>query len=203
MPASWVRRAFGGVGVTQYPPGPHLAAVQEHHAGAALLCLDVSASMSGSPLEAARRGAMTFLAEAREAHYRVGLVLWNHGIVSATPVGAPVEETAATLRRAIASGGTELADTLRHAIDVLAPLSGDRVVCVFGDGDVGDARTCARLVGEARGHGIRFVVRGLGEPATRALSSVLTPEDQVADQIVEDTSRITSGIASMARHLRR
>lgn len=203
MPASWVRRSYEGVGVTQYPPGPHLDAVQEQVQGAALLCIDVSGSMTGDPLDAARRGARQFLAEAREAHYRVGLVLWHHGIDTTVPLGSRPAQGAAALAKAKARGGTNLVDTLRYAISVLVPLAGDRVVCVFGDGDVGDAKTCAELVREARSHGIRFVVRGLGEDSSALLAEVLTPGEAQADQTVRDAGQIERGIASMVRHLRR
>jgi Mg-chelatase subunit ChlD len=199
---SWVRKTFDGAGLTQYPPGPHLDAVAAHYSGTALLCIDVSLSMEGRPLTEARRGGRAFLDEARAAGYRVGLVLWNARVVSAVDPPASRVLTAAALHGARAGGGTDLQDTLRYAIATLTPLPGDRVVCVFGDGDVGNWSAVSALAAQARAHGIRIVVRGLGEQATSSLSSALTPDERGADQLVSDVGRLSDGIASMARGLR-
>ena len=48
MVSDWIRRSFDAVGVTQYKPGKHLAALQEPHLGKVILCIDVSSSMSGT-----------------------------------------------------------------------------------------------------------------------------------------------------------
>ena len=42
-----------------------------------MLCIDVSGSMDGKPILEAVRGAKTFVAEAVEARYKVGVMLWN------------------------------------------------------------------------------------------------------------------------------
>lgn len=200
---SWVRKNFDGVGLTQYPPGPHLDAVAAHYSGAALLCLDVSGSMFGRPLSEATRGSREFIAEAHQADYEVGLVLWHHGIEAVEDIGASARSLDRALRRAEAAGGNDFRPTLHHALRVLGERTGDRVVCVFGDGDLGrHDLECTDLVARARALGIRFVVRGLGEQATRALSSVLTPYEGSGTQIISDVGGLSDGIASMARGLR-
>ncbi|ANZ41307.1 hypothetical protein BBK82_40440 [Lentzea guizhouensis] len=75
--STWVRKNFDGIGVTQSPPGPHLAALQSRYGGTVLLCIDVSGSMSGKRLRQAVDGGVAFLDEAANAHYRCGLVLWS------------------------------------------------------------------------------------------------------------------------------
>lgn len=200
--SDWVRKDFRGVGITQYPPGPHLAAIAAYYSGSVLLCIDVSSSMAGVPLAEATRGGADFLAEARAADYEVGLVLWNTGVAAAVPIGADEQQLRTTLRTASSHGGTDLRATLGYAISALAPRSGDRVVCVFGDGDVGEVAGVSALVREARSHGIRFVVRGLGANATDRLSSLLTPEEDRTTQVVADVAGLARGIASMARSLR-
>lgn len=201
--ASWVRRDFGAAGVTQYPPGPHLGAVSEHFAGAALLCIDVSGSMSGRPLHEAVAGGLDFLDEAERAGYRCGLVLWHHGVDLHVPVSSPPATVRAELRGAVSSGGNDLCPTLDVAIRELGDLPGDRVVCVFGDGDVGPVEPVARLAARARGLGIRFVVRGLGDRATAGLSRTLVPdEESTPARTVTDVAGLRAGIASMASSLR-
>lgn len=204
MPASWVRRTYDAVGVTQSPPGPHLEVLQGLLQGSALLCLDVSGSMAGRRLRAAVRGAEEFLAEARDAGYRVGLVLWHHDVATWVPPGAGAAPMSDALRRAVADGGTDLEPTLELAVRTLGPVPGDRVVCVVGDGDVGDARACARRAEEARALGIRFVVRGLGRSSAAALAAALTPgDDPDGAPLVHDVDGLSRGIASMARSLGR
>lgn len=203
MVASWVRRNFGGVGVTQYRPGQYLAAVQDHLRGRALLCIDVSGSMRGR-LSLAVQGALDFLDEAREAHYATGLVLWDNRVKVHLPTTATDGAVRAALRGATTGGGTDLCPALRVALDELGPMRGDRVVCVFGDGDLGDAAGAGALAREARARGIRFVVRGLGDRASRGLAAALTPDgaEDDRDQTVHDVRDLRKGIASMARSLR-
>lgn len=203
MVASWVRRDFSGVGVTQYHPGAHLAAVQQHYRGWALLCIDVSGSMSGAPLHAAVAGGLDFLTEARHAHYDCGLVLWSDDVETHLPTTTNEATVHDALRHARAGGGTTLSPTLRVAIEELGPLAGDRVVCVFSDGAIGDRGTCEPLVAQARALGIRFVVRGLGASAGAGLASLLTPDGDDGAQVVHDVQDLRAGIASMAASLRR
>ena len=203
MVASWVRREFVAVGVTQYKPGRHLRAVQDHFLGAALLCIDVSGSMYGAPLRAAVEGGLDFLTEAEQAGYRCGLVLWHHGVAAYLPTTTSPAKVRSRLRGAVADGGNDLVPTLRVAIDELGPMSGDRVVCVFGDGDVGHEPPVEREAARARRLGIRFVVRGLGGSASACLGRTLVPDERVeAEQTVDDVGGLRKGIASMAAALR-
>jgi len=188
--------------VTQYRPGRYLAVVQQHLAGRALLCIDVSGSMDGAPLHAAIAGGLDFLVEARDANYRCGLVLWNGRVVAHLPTTSPDSEVRKSLRGAHAGGGTNLAPALRAAVDELAPLTGDRVVCVFGDGDVGDAHAVAELAKQARAAGIRFVVRGLGRGVADQLAELLTPLQHDEARSVSDVTNVRGAIASMASALR-
>ncbi len=80
--AYWIRRSFTSPGLTQIPPGPHLGKLQgKYGGGTVMLCIDVSGSMDGRPLGEAVRGARTFVVEAVEARYKVGVMLWNDGVV--------------------------------------------------------------------------------------------------------------------------
>jgi Mg-chelatase subunit ChlD len=200
--ASWVRRDFSGVGVTQYPPGRYLAAIQDRLGGHALLCIDVSSSMAGAPLKAAVAGGLDFLTEAGAASYRCGLVLWNHHVVAHLPAGSPERKLRGQLRRTSASGGTALAPALRAAVEELTPLAGDRVICVFSDGGIADRGAVTKLAEQARARGIRFVVRGLGKGVGDHLAELLTPLQRDESQNIHDVADLRGAIASMAATLR-
>ncbi len=202
MPASWIRRDFSTVGVTQYRPGRELAAVQAHLVGRALLCIDVSGSMSGAPLRAAVEGGLDFLGEAASAHYRCGLILWNGEVVVHLPTGTSQRKVEARLRAAAATGGTRLAPAVRAATAELGPLTGDRVVCVFGDGGIADPGPTEEAAAQARALGIRFVVRGLGSHASDSLASALHADGPPAERTIEDVGGVRRGIASMVASLR-
>ena len=202
MAAGWVRRNYDGVGVTQYRPGQYLRAVQEHYLGKVLLCIDVSGSMSGEPLRQAIMGGVGFVKEALGAAYRCGLLLWSDKVDVHVPLTAGEGEIFAALRNASTCGGTRLAPALRTAIAELAPLAGDRVCCIFSDGDISDPQRAAQLADRARSAGIRFVVRGLGACAAAGLSDVVGADGNVTEQVVTDIGQVRGGITSMARSLR-
>jgi len=202
MVATWVKKVFDGVGVTQYPAGPHRKAIADHYGGRALLCIDVSGSMSGQRLRAAIDGGGDFLTEATEAGYRCGLVLWDDRVVVHLRTGTPLPLLRARLLVAASRGGTMLAPTVQAAIDELGELTGDRVVCVFSDGGIGDPGPTGVLAARARALGIRFVVRGLGPMAGSGLATVLEPDGDAAEQVITDVGGLRRGIASMVADMR-
>ncbi|WP_199515156.1 vWA domain-containing protein [Nucisporomicrobium flavum] len=198
--SDWIRRSFDAVGVTQYKPGKHLAALQEPHLGKVILCIDVSSSMSGTPLKEAVRGAREFVAQAVDARYRVGLILWNSSIARSVPLSADPGPVLAGLDRAYPSGGTNVTPTLRAGITALGSLTGDRVLAVFGDGDIGPVAAAVAAAREAAALGIRIIVRGLGSHAAASLAQIATEGLEVAE--ITGSGSIASGIAGMATSLR-
>ncbi|MFD7657196.1 VWA domain-containing protein [Actinosynnema sp. NPDC059797] len=200
---SWIRGNYDGIGLTQSPPGPYLAKVQARFGGTVLLCIDVSGSMTGGPLTGAVEGGLLFLEEAAAAHYRAGLVLWDHEIQLYLPPGAPPADLAAGLREARPSGGTDLVPVLLKCQELLVPLDGDRVVCVFSDGGIGRRDEARALARELCAAGVRIVVRGLGADAAGALAELACPGRDDARQVVVDVGGVSAGIASMASGLTR
>jgi Mg-chelatase subunit ChlD len=197
----WVRREYGGIGVTQYRPGPHLAAVQEPYQGKVLLCIDISGSMAEraglrTRLEEAKRGARQFVEEAIVAHYKVGLVLWNHTMAVHVPLSADSAKLETVLRAARPTGGTDIVPTLELGVRELGHLTGDRVMAIFGDGDLGPREAAVRAAREVARHGIRIVTRGLGPASARDLAEIATA-DGAADAI--ESGDIASGIAAMVK----
>lgn len=201
--SGWVRRSFAATGVTQYPIGAHLAALQARAGGYVVLCVDVSSSMNSradthrSRIEAALAGALGFVDEARAAQYQVGLVLWNHEVVRQVTPSADPKPVVEALRSARAGGGTNITPTLRLGVQTLGPLRGDRVLAIFGDGDLGPIESALAAAEDARRVGIRIVVRGLGQRAAAQLERIATDEDP--DSTVQEGSDIEQSIISMAR----
>src|SRR5262249_9730345 len=103
------------------------------------------------------------------------------------------------LNRARADGGTDLSPALRLGTEQLAGLTGDRVLAIFSDGELGRVKAALAAARDARAHGIRIVVRGLGANAATALSRIATDPDD--DPLIPSSGAIEAGLASMARYL--
>src|ERR1700733_4201367 len=135
--AEWIRRRFSAPGLTQIPTGPHVGALQGRFGGTVMLCIDVSGSMHGMPIVEAIRGARQFIDEAVSAHYRVGVMLWNQRVEAACEPTADGREALDLLEPANrAWGGNDLLVALVHCHQILDRFTGDRVVALFGDGDL-------------------------------------------------------------------
>jgi Mg-chelatase subunit ChlD len=211
--ASWIRRSFESVGLTQIPTGDYLRAMQRRlGGGTALLLLDVSGSMQDpnlsvtpgtAPIYEAVIGARRFLDEAVEALYSVGVILWHLGVAAErlpTEDGGPAYELldAGNFPR----GGTDLLPALRRAHEILRPYQGDRVVAIFGDGALGNQAALAlRKVDEMKAENIRFTTRGLGPVAAEAFAAI---SDEAPERTrVDSVHDLADGIASMATLLRK
>jgi uncharacterized protein with von Willebrand factor type A (vWA) domain len=199
--SDWIRRAFTAVGLTQIPLGPHLAALQGRFGGTVMLCIDVSGSMDGTPIIEAVRGARDFVAEAVTAHYKVGVMLWNTGVVA---LSEPTSDGVAAIQLLApvnhAYGGNDLIGPLERCHQILDGFDGDRVVALFGDGDLTPKARVLKKVAEMKADNIRFVTRGLGAAAAREFGEI-SSEEPVGVEVrrVED---LATGIAGMAASLK-
>jgi hypothetical protein len=200
--ATWIRRAFSAPGLTQIPPGPALPALQGRYGGTVMLCIDVSGSMDGTPILEAVRGAKEFVAEAVEARYQVGVMLWNTEVVAlAEPSadGASAQQLLAGVRHAW--GGNFLIGPLSKCHQILDRFTGDRVVALFGDGDLTPRAEVLAKVAQMKAGNIRFVTRGLGPLAAREFGEI-SSEDERAEVEVVSVDELAAGIAGMAAGLR-
>jgi hypothetical protein len=134
------------------------------------------------------------------ARYRVGLILWNSSIALSVPLSADPAAVRTGLDRAYSSGGTNVTPTLRAGITALGSLTGDRVLAVFGDGDIGPVDAAVSAAREAAALGIRIIVRGLGSHAAASLAQIATEGLEAAE--ISGKASIASGIAEMASSLR-
>lgn len=197
----WIRRPYTGIGLTQSPPGRHLSALQARFCGSVLLCIDVSGSMACADDGARTRlahacaGAERFVAEALAANYATGLILWHHNVAGFVPLTRDAAPVLAALRSAVASGGNDITHTLTLGMRELAGRTGDRVLAIFGDGDIGPVQPSLVLAKKAHADGIRIIVRGLGEHAAAALGAIASDPAETA--VVASIDGLATGISSM------
>ena len=199
----WIRRSFTSPGLTQIPPGPYLGKLQRKYSGGTvILCIDVSGSMSGNALTEAVRGAKTFVAEALTARYKVGILLWNHEVVDFEEPAEDGKRALTLLDRATAGGANNLLLPLMLCHEVLdrAEDDPDRVVAIFGDGDIHPKQEVLAKVTRMKTENIRFVTRGLGHAAAHAFAEISS--EQNAQVLVSGVTDLAEGIATMAASLK-
>ena len=199
--ADWIRRSFTGAGLTQIPPGPHVGALQGRFGGTVMLCIDVSGSMDGMPVHEAARGALQFVSEAVAAHYKVGVMLWNTDVVALAEPSADGVGASRLLESVTGAwGGTSLLSPLQRCHQILDGYSGDRVVAIFGDGDLGPRDSVLAKVAQMKAEDIRFVTRGLGTVAAREFATVSSEDPSAVE--VREVGNLAVGIAGMAASLK-
>jgi uncharacterized protein with von Willebrand factor type A (vWA) domain len=199
--ASWIRRSFSAPGLTQIPPGPHLRVLQSRFGGTVMLCIDVSGSMYGAPIHEAVRGAGQFVAEAVAAHYSVGVMLWNdcvEAVCEPTADGKAALALLAPVNRA--GGGNDLLIALEHCHQILDRYTGDRVVALFGDGDLTPKEPVLVKVAQMKAENIRFVTRGLGPYAAREFGEI--SDEEPSSSAIDAVGDLADGIAGMAGTLK-
>jgi Mg-chelatase subunit ChlD len=199
--AIWIRRSFESAGLTQIPPGRYLNTMRRRFGGGAVvLMIDVSGSMYGQPLKEAVRGAKVFVQEAVEARYEVGLILWHVMVVAACKPTPDGDHALAILDQARAGGNNDLIGPLIQCHEMLNEFTGDRVVALFGDGDLTPKPQVLERVAQMKSENIRFVTRGLGAFAAREFGEI---SDEGADAAhVDRVEDLAEGIAGMASALR-
>ncbi len=196
----WIKKTYDAVGLTQYPVGKHLAALQNRFGGSVVLCLDVSGSMCPH-LPQAKDGCRRFVAEAVAASYSVAGLLWDHGVVGCTELARDRHAVDKLFADASSQGGTDVVPALQESERILAGRTGDRVIAVFGDGDLGDRTRALHEASRLAGQGIRVITCGLGDSSAEELNAISTEADRAPR--VAQQGNIADAIAGMAEGLRR
>jgi Mg-chelatase subunit ChlD len=198
--AGWTKKNFQADPVTEYSPGPNLGRLRASFMGVAILALDVSGSMSGARLEQARKGCLRFIDEAIDDNYSVGVILWNHTVNAVSPPDQSPKRAREMIVSASVSGGNDIVPTLQEAhASLMHEPAGDRVLAIFGDGDLGNP---TRAVAEAellKADGIRIITCGLGDQSAAQLAVISTETTESPRSATSDS--IADSIASMARGL--
>ena len=198
----WQRRNFDALGLTQYPVGRHIGALRARFGGSVVLCLDVSGSMFGARLEQAKQGCDRFVTDALDAGYSVSGLLWHHSVAGYSPLSHDRKATDELFRGATAAGGNAIVPTLRQCEKLLDGRTGDLVIAIFGDGDLGpadEARRHAALIAEKN---IRVLTCGLGAQSAEQIGTISTEDASVPPRVAVE-GRIADAIAGMAAGLQR
>jgi len=148
------------------------------------------------------RGARQFVAEAVAAHYKIGVILWDTGVAALAEPAPDALAATAVLDRAHIHGGTDLLPALIRCHQILDDFTGDRVVAVFGDGDLGPARDVVLdRVARMKAENIRFVTRGLGPSAAREFGEI--SDEDPSSAAIDNVADLADSIAGMATSLNR
>lgn len=198
--STWMKKVIEAEGVTEYRPGPHLDKLEERFggSGAVMLLLDVSGSMTGD-MDAAIEGSLGFVADAEGGGYQVGAALWDTGVVDSVAPSAKTKAAVEMLKKARARGGTNVTPALTMAGNELMKIDvKDRVIAVFGDGDLGNTETAIAESKRLAALGIRIITLGLGASSAAALSKISTEAEHT-----ESASSVTlsEDIRGLARGL--
>lgn len=205
----WMKKTFTAEGVTEWPPGPCIEELVKHfgQSGAVMLLLDVSSSMlaklsdGSSRIEQAKIGCRGFIDEAAAGGYGIGLMLWSHAVED---VAIPSEDGATArllLSQARPRGGTDVVPALAHAGKILMQADvDDRVIAIFGDGDLGAVAEAKQEAARWASKGIRIITLGLGDKSAKALGVISTESDDLAPRAATDTT-LVQDIRSMASGL--
>lgn len=197
----WLKRAYDSAGLTQFPTGRHLEKVQALFGGSVILCLDVSGSMSGSRLTQAVRGCKLFVTEALDVGYRVGGVLWDSQVVASTrSPSRNRNELDDLFSSARSGGGTNVLPALEHCERLFDGRTGDLVIAIFGDGDLGDAAGARAKAQSLLEKNIRVITCGLGETSAEQLGTISS--ESTAPRVAQ-ANDIADAIAGMAAGLKR
>lgn len=195
----WIKRTYDSAGLTQYPTGRHLSAVQALFGGSVILCLDVSGSMHSNLTQAAI-GCNLFVTEAIAAGYSIAGVLWNSGVHGATALSKDRTATDKLFATARVNGGNNILPTLSLCERMLADKNGDLVIAIFGDGDLGNATAALQEARRLTAKNIRVLTCGLGDSSAQQLGAIST---ETAAPRVARADDIASAIAAMASGLKR
>jgi class 3 adenylate cyclase len=98
-------------------------------------------------------------------------------------------------------GENDLFTALNHCHQVLDRFTGDRVVALFGDGDLNPKAQVLVKIALMKAENIRFVTRGLGPYAAREFGDISDEESSTAS--IDNVAELAEGIADMATSLKR
>lgn len=162
------------------------------------LVLDHSGSMSGEPLEQAKRAAHDLVTRAREGD-RLNIVLFDDGVESLYPAPRPVDarlraEAHAYLDRVQDGGGTDIAAAVRHALEAQHRDARPHLVLFLTDGQSDPA---AALSAADNAGGARIYTIGLGPGVTRPLLSRLASTHRGTFTFIPSADALTDRMARL------
>jgi len=165
--------------------------------------IDTSDSMSGEPLERAKRAVRRALADLspRDSFRILGL--------TGDGVDRALASTAANRRRALAAldrlqaaGETDLLAGLRTALAPPLARGRARVVCLLSDGLVGNEKAVLAEVERTRGSETRIFTLGVGSSVNRYLLDRLAEIGQGAAEVLLPGDDVDQEVTTFVRRLR-
>ena len=174
-------------------------------AGAIVLAVDNSASMSGRPLRAAKRAAAAFLAQ--EAHASTAVVAFGHQALPLTLPGAPSTSAA----RALAAlepdtqSGTSLYDAVELSVARLRSMSdGSRVLVLMTDGhDIGSRSSLGAAVAAVQRAGVVVYAIAVGARVDREPLATLASASGGRLLAANDVDHLTAAYGRVGQELER
>ena len=168
-----------------------------------MLCIDVSGSMDGKPILEAVRGAKNFVREAVAGPLQSRRHALEHAGNRLQRADGRREGGAEDAGPGEAClGGNNLIGPLERCHQILDRFKDDpdRVVALFGDGDLTPKGQVLSKVAQMKAENIRFVTRGLGAAAAQEFGTISSEEPSSA--AIGDVGGLADGIATMAASLK-
>ena len=154
---------------------PHPQAEEPEHLNAYLV-IDVSYSMAGAPLEAAKRAARGFLQNTDLGHCSLGVIsFWDEVRVEieATQNARSIDRAIAGLRLGPGTGGNPFIDILRLQKDV----AGRRFAIILTDGRWFHPEDAIKSARACHDHGIEVIAIGFGDADSRFLNLIASSSE--------------------------
>jgi Mg-chelatase subunit ChlD len=128
-----------------------------------LLLIDVSASMTGQPLDEAQTAAREFLSKCDLTTMEVGLISFSTVVALQAAATSNARRIQAAIHRLEAEGSTNLTDALEMARGQLAAADRKRYVVILTDGYADAPASAVEQAQAARQQGIEIVAIGTGD----------------------------------------
>lgn len=196
-PRPWMQEIeqLSGVAMSETTPQKQDAVVY--------LLLDISGSMGGKKLAFLKQGAASFIRDALQRRYRVGIIPFNSMAVFAAEPTRDCEALSRAIKRLEAEGGTYFVPPLELGWKGLQNYDGFRSLCLVTDGDSSfseDGKAALRLAAKIKHAGVRILTIGtedanhrfLRKLASHATLATHVPPAQLATAIT-DSAKLLPG----------
>lgn len=128
-----------------------------------ILLLDNSGSMSGTPMEEAKKACRVLVNEVIDlSTNRLGIISFETNPALICPIGTKKMDMCEQIDKIKTGGGTHMEKAFREAEKELADSTNVKVIIVVSDGEPLDQREALRKAAELRERGIRIIAIGVG-----------------------------------------
>ena len=164
-----IEKAISGIRDMNEPVDKFTVEQSQEREMAICLVVDQSGSMSGEPLENAKRAILNFIRSANHG-VRIGLVSFDNMAYLLSPVSGSHGMVSGAVDEIAASGGTYIPGGISQGIEALEGESGDKIIVVLSDGQ--DGSDAAPVIEEAKSRGVTIYCVGFGGADATYLSNI-------------------------------